>query len=169
MLTIARIILAALVSFAAGAAVGWYKAAQHYREQRDVEIAAAVLKAREEEKQIAKDHERIINDALKNAERNASDALDAKKAAEGARDAARAAVARARRLCAQPAPNGASPAPTPAEPSTAADDPIGVLGRVFAECGEQLAAVADFADRSRLAGLTCERAYDSAREALKPH
>ena len=169
MLTIARIILAALVSFAAGAAVGWYKAAQHYREQRDVEIAAAVLKAREEEKQIAKDHERIINDALKNAERNAADALDAKKAADGARDAARAAVARARRLCAQPAPNGASPTSAPAEGGYAADAILEVFGRIFYECGSELAEMGERADECRTAGLTCQRSYNAARDALAPH
>jgi hypothetical protein len=41
-----------------------------------------------------------------------------------------------------------------------------VLGRVLGEIDDHAGVVAEFADRSRVAGLACEAAYDRAREAL---
>jgi hypothetical protein len=72
-------------------------------------------------------------------------------------DAANAVAARARAQCAD------SPA---SDMGTPAGDPIGVLGRVLGEIDDHAGVVAEFADRSRVAGLACEAAYDRAREAL---
>jgi hypothetical protein len=45
----------------------------------------------------------------------------------------------------------------------AAGDPIGVLADVFQRADDRAAVLADFADRSRVAGLDCERAYDALK------
>ncbi len=47
--------------------------------------------------------------------------------------------------------------------SAPAGDPIGVLADVLVRADDRAAVLADFADRSRAAGLACERSY----EALK--
>lgn len=74
------------------------------------------------------------------------------------RDAAASAAARARTQC-----------PNPAAPNLGAStgDPIGVLGRVLAEIDDYAGVVAEFADRSRIAGLACETRYDEAFSKLK--
>jgi len=38
---------------------------------------------------------------------------------------------------------------------------------VLSELDDYAGAVADYADRSRVAGLACEKAYDTARSALE--
>jgi len=81
---------------------------------------------------------------------------NARAASNRMQDAANAAAARARAKCAD------SPA---ADLGTPAGDPIGVLGRVLSEIDDYAGAVADYADRSRVAGLACEREYESARAA----
>lgn len=47
-----------------------------------------------------------------------------------------------------------------AQPGTTAGDPIGVLAELFGELDALAGVYAAQADRARLAGLTCERAYD---------
>lgn len=79
-------------------------------------------------------------------------------ASERLRDAATAAAARARAQCA---------AATPADLRAATGDTLDVLGRVLAEIDDYAGVVAEFADRSRIAGLACEREYQDAREKLK--
>ncbi len=74
------------------------------------------------------------------------------------RDAAAAAAERARTAC---------PAGTTAALGATADDPIGVLAYVLGRADERAGILADFADRSRIAGLACEREYDAVREALR--
>lgn len=51
----------------------------------------------------------------------------------------------------------------PAGGSEAAGDPIGVLADVFQRADDRAAVLADFADRSRVAGLACERSYDALK------
>lgn len=49
----------------------------------------------------------------------------------------------------------------PAQPGAPAFDAIGLLAVVFGELDEMAGVYAAEADRSRIAGLTCERAYDA--------
>jgi septal ring factor EnvC (AmiA/AmiB activator) len=83
---------------------------------------------------------------------------NARTASNRMQDAANAAAARARAQCANT---------TAADLGTPAGDPIGVLGRVLSEIDDYAGAVADYADRSRVAGLACEKAYDTAIGALE--
>jgi len=82
----------------------------------------------------------------------------ARTASVGLQNAASAAATRARAQCT---------ASTAADLGTPAGDPIGVLGRVLSEIDDYAGAVADYADRSRVAGLACEKAYDTAKSALE--
>jgi hypothetical protein len=74
------------------------------------------------------------------------------------RDATQAAAERARAQCADPAT---------AELRAPAGDPIGVLGRVLGEIDNYAGVLAEHADRSRIAGLACEKLYDSVRSAVR--
>lgn len=73
------------------------------------------------------------------------------------RDAAQDLAAVARSRCAA--------ATTPGY-STPGDDPIGVLADVLGRADQRAGELAAVADESRIRGLTCERAYDTARAAL---
>lgn len=53
--------------------------------------------------------------------------------------------------------------------SEAAQDPIGVLIGVLEGLESTGREIAEYADRSRIAGSACERAYDSLKDAKKPH
>lgn len=47
--------------------------------------------------------------------------------------------------------------------STSTGDPIGVLGRLFAEADEFAGIVAEHSRKARIAGLACEKSYDALR------
>lgn len=83
---------------------------------------------------------------------------DARVASDKLRQSTSAAVAAARAQCANP---------STASSSETASDPIGVLGRLFAESDELAGIMAESLDRSRAAGLACEQAYDAARTAVQ--
>jgi hypothetical protein len=82
----------------------------------------------------------------------------ARTASNRLQDAANAAAARARAQCA------ASPA---ADLGTPAGDPIGVLAYVLGRADERAGRLADIAEQRGIAGLACEKAYDTARSALE--
>jgi hypothetical protein len=73
------------------------------------------------------------------------------------RDAARATAERAGAQCA---------AATTAELRASAGDAIGVLAHVFERADERAGVLGAIAEERGIAGRACERAYDSAREAL---
>lgn len=50
--------------------------------------------------------------------------------------------------------------------SETADAPAVVLGRMFSWADQSAGELAEFADRSRIAGLACEAAYDELRKKL---
>jgi len=85
--------------------------------------------------------------------------LDAEHAnaagAAHARDALRVQLNAYVRAYARPSDPAASAAGTPA------GDPVGVLADVLDRADARAGELADFADRSRIAGLACERAYDA--------
>lgn len=123
-------------------------------EQQATAKAKATMEAREEEQRRQASIDKVRDDAEKQIARAESDALDARDAADGVLEQAKRLAARAGKCPSNPsATQSGAPA---AEPSVVLAD---VLGRADARAGELAAAY----DRSRAAGLACERAYDALR------
>ncbi|WP_429129270.1 DUF2514 domain-containing protein [Aeromonas veronii] len=121
-------------------------------EQQATAKANAEFKAREEEQRRQASIDKVRDDAEKQIARAESDALAARDAADGVLEQAKRLAARAGKCPSNPsATQSGAPA---AEPSVVLSD---VLGRADARAGELAAAY----DRSRAAGLACERAYDA--------
>ncbi|HCW20068.1 DUF2514 family protein [Achromobacter sp.] len=150
-----------LASCAAWTAQGWRASAVQARSEathaaeRDAQAqatVAAVEAAREEGKRRTAAVEKARDDATKQAAAAVADAAGARAERDGLRyraySLARAAIFR------DPAAADGSPAG-----ANAVDLLAYMLGRV-SDRAEELAAVAD---RARIAGLTCERAYDAVR------
>lgn len=121
-------------------------------EQLATAKAKATMEAREEEQRRQASIDKVRDDAEKQIARAESDALSASDAADGVLEQAKRLAARAGKCSSNPAATQ-SGAPA-AEPSVVLAD---VLGRADARAGELAAAY----DRSRAAGLACERAYDA--------
>lgn len=128
----------------------WNKQAEQLAKAK----AKAELKAREEEQRRQASIDKVRDDAEKQIARAENDALAARDAADGVLEQAKRLAARAGKCPSNPAATQ-SGAPA-AEPSVVLAD---VLGRADARAGELAAAY----DRSRAAGLACERAYDALR------
>lgn len=62
--------------------------------------------------------------------------------------------------------NSATKPPAATGPGEAAGTPADMLPFVFSRIDQAAGAIAEHAVRARVAGLTCENAYDKAREAL---
>ncbi|MFM5422218.1 DUF2514 domain-containing protein [Aeromonas veronii] len=123
-------------------------------EQQATAKAKATMEAREEELRRQASIDKVRDDAEKQIARAESDALAARDAADGVLEQAKRLAARAGKCPSNPsATQSGAPA---AEPSVVLAD---VLGRADARAGELAAAY----DRSRAAGLACERAYDALR------
>lgn len=133
-------------AFAGGVWAGWdWRDARAGRE-RVAAVEAAQRDAEAIHTRMEESHERALEELVHaRADRDASDA-----AGRDLRVRLNAAVAAAR---ATTAPGG-----------EAAGDPIGVLADVLSRADERAGILADYADRARIAGLACERSYDS----LKP-
>lgn len=123
-------------------------------EQLATAKAKATMEAREEEQRRQASIDKVRDDAEKQIARSESDALAARDAADGVLEQAKRLAARAGK-CASNTAATQSGAPA-TEPSVVLAD---VLGRADARAGELAAAY----DRSRAAGLACERAYDALR------
>ena len=114
--------------------------------------AKATMEAREEEQRRQTSIDKVRDDAEKQIALAERDALAASDAAAGVLEQAKRLAARAGKCPSNPsATQSGAPA---AEPSVVLAD---VLGRADARAGELAAAY----DRSRAAGLACERAYDA--------
>lgn len=143
----------------------WYWQANRYERQlaergrelaelREVQIreqAAAVDAAR-------KDYQGKV-------ERQTEIANDATKAAESARNDARAAGAVAeqlrQRIAQLSAATHAASNPAAIGAGQAAGDPLDVLADVLGRADQRAGELAAYADTARIAGLACERSYDS--------
>ena len=112
--------------------------------ERAAEVAARAEETRRQESidVIAQTAQAKIDEAM-------ADAASAHLAADGLRDAAASAASR-----------GRSRAGT-AAPSAPAGDPIGVLAVVLGRADERAGILADYADRSRIAGQACVDAYSA--------
>lgn len=142
--------LALLVALAGLGAAARHYSAEATRWQAQTESARADTKRALEFMEMAKTKanamEGIASAARSDARRLAADAADARDTAGRVRNAA-AAYARA---WADAASAGGS------APAGAASD---LLPELLARCAARAAELADLADRARLAGLSCERAY----------
>lgn len=118
---------------------------------------AAVDAARTEEQRRAAALEDARNDALEKAAAAADDAATAHAAGQRLRARIDALVADAGRR--DPALAAGGPA---------AGDSIDMLAHVLGRAIDAAGQLATYADRARIAGLTCERAYDSLFETEAP-
>jgi hypothetical protein len=126
---------------------------QEAAEQR-ASLATATQRAEHEQREIEAQRAAAITEVQTHAQSQinalAADLVASRTAADGLRAAAASAARRARQ---NPAVAGAGPS----EPgSDSLDLLVGVLERHSAE----LVEVGEFADRARIAGMACERAYD---------
>lgn len=147
----------------AGARLSSERLAHQTTKAAYAEQVAAAQKARaDEEAKRRQTEQELVNAQATHAakiEALQRDTARARTAAVAAADSLRSAVAAtaARAQCAD------STAPGVRE---TADDPIGMLGRLLGEIDDHAGILAEQADRSRIAGLACEREFDAAREAL---
>lgn len=104
------------------------------------------------------------NERIKDEARNqvASAEADARRAADGA-DGLRREVAR---LLAARRAAGANPAPAAGSPT--GSDPLDLLADLFGRADDRAGALAEIADRSRIAGSACERRYDALVNEVSP-
>lgn len=112
----------------------------------------AVILVREEEQRRQSSINKVREDAEKQIAMAERDALAASDAAAGVLEQAKRLAARAGKCPGNPSTT--QPGPPATEPGMVLAD---VLGRADARAGELAAAY----DRSRAAGLACERAYDT--------
>ena len=171
-------LIAAIVVGSALVASGWFARGQIARGQiaelkadHSAQIAAseaaarkAIEDARTREAEIINRTEEIVRDARETVESLRADAAAAVVAADGLRVAAARYAAR---RCPSTGTSAAAPGggQTALVPSDMRDGDR--LLRVLAELDATAGAMADHADRSRAAGLACERAYSAAAETLR--
>lgn len=145
--------IGAVALFAAGWTVnGWRKDAAYETERADLHqaVADAQQKAREEEQRRQKEVDNVRADAQKQIDQAHADAADAGATA----GQLRTQLARLRAASGHTCTAGGSPATV---------DAIGVLIDVLEGVESTGREIAEYADRARIAGQACERAYDSLR------
>lgn len=120
------------------------------------ELAEDRAKAEQEQREQEQEWQRKLNQVQANAQQQIesleTDLVAAGTAADGLREQAKRMAERASRSCASSS-TGTSGAPTETTSMVLAD----VLERIDKRAGE----LAEAYDRSRIAGLACEEAYDS--------
>lgn len=160
-------LLAIALFFAGWVVNGWRKNAEIDRmkteqsEERTRQALAqvkAVDEARIEEQRRTAAQTEIANVATKDAETARRDARAAGAASEQLRQRVAALV----REYARPGD------PASASGSAPAGDPIRMLADVLGRADRRAGILAEIADASRIAGLACERAYDSLRLVQYP-
>lgn len=114
--------------------------------------AAGQKKARDEENRREAEKQEVIRHAQEQTALAAADAADARRAAAGLRQQVATLVAASRRPAADP---GAAAGGTPT------DAALDLLADVLSRADDRAGELAEEADRRRVAGLACERAYDS--------
>jgi len=114
--------------------------------------ASAQLAARVEESRRETEKQESIRHAQEQIALAESNAAGARNAADGLRKQVAALVASSRR-------SPSNPGTTPRGP--AAESALDLLVNVLDRHSQELVAVGEFADRSRIAGLACEKSYES--------
>lgn len=120
------------------------------------ERAAQTEAARKWLQGVVDDQGKIANDAQTKLDAAGVALSAANAASDGLRGRVAALLAAAR-----------GRATTPAN-SAAAGDPLGVLADVLDRADQRAGVLADYADRSRIAGLACEASYQALTNALQP-
>lgn len=128
---------------------------------RELEIATANLaheeKLRSLQAELQSTADRVNKDAKVQIDKLESDLLAANTSAGSLRDKVTKYAASAKKCASN---TGATNA------SETADAPAVVLGRMFSWADQAAGELGEFADRSRIAGLACETAYDNLRWRL---
>jgi hypothetical protein len=141
-----------ILAIAAGVLTGAYLLGRRHQSASDQAahnkaLLAAVTAARVEENRRTAAQQEIAHDATKQA--------------ESARADAAAAGAVADRLRQQLATVRSASRPASAAGRASTGDPIGVLADVLERADRRAGDLAAYADAARIAGLACERSYDS--------
>jgi len=140
-------------------------------------LSAAYAQAEANARQQALEHERAIaakeQSLTATIETNAKETRRVQATLTADRDRARAAERRLREQLATITSryrtlDATGADSTPAGKQSPAGDAIGVLADVLGRADQRAGELADFADRAHAAGLSCERDYDAAREAMRP-
>jgi len=119
---------------------------------------------RAEEQRRTTELQRIIDGERHQSDIARADAAARTAAADGMRKQLDAYIAAAR---GRQAAERAAIRTAAAGRSTAGADPLDLLSDLFWRAGDRAGELAAIADRARIAGLTCERAYDAVRGASK--
>lgn len=148
---LAVVLVVAAVGFGGGWLVnGWRLASAHNAEKakQAEQVAQQIEAARAEERRRTLVIQEVADAAQTQLETVRADAGRARDAAERLRQRVADLVAASRR-------------PAPAGSGQAAGDPIGVLADVLGRADRRAGVLAEYADRARVAGQACERAYDA--------
>ena len=139
----------------AGTAQGWRygeKISKMEAEQAQA-VTDAVTAARAEEQHRINKLEVIANDTRSKLDAAHADAAAARRSSDGLRK--QLADYRTRTRCDSAVAGGSPPA----------EDPLFLLSDLLSRADERAGDLAEFADRSHIAGRACETAYDSLRTA----
>ena len=141
----------------AGAVQGWRYGEQlaDIRAAQAQSVTKAVTAAREEEQRRIDSLEVIADDTRNKLDAAQADAATARTAAVSLRKQLADYRTRVR---SNPAATGGG---------TTAEDPLYLLSVVLTRADDRAGELAEFADRSHIAGRTCEAAYDSLRNKSK--
>ena len=152
------VVLALFLAYGGGRLVQSRSDAGKYEAERTkaalsaaVDQVKAVDRARTEEQRRTAAQTEIANVATKDAESARGDARTAGVAADRLRVRVAELTGDAR----------ASQNPASASPGPAAGDPLDVLADVLGRADKRAGELAEYADRARIAGQACERAYDA--------
>ena len=127
---------------------------------RIADLTAKALRAvRAQEARWAADQERNARETAAKIEAANADAASARSASYRLQQRVDALVAAARRAAANP---GAEPA------IASTGDPIGVLADVLGRADQRAGVLAEYADKARIAGKSCERDYDALTLPPRP-
>ncbi|WP_048639114.1 DUF2514 family protein [Brenneria goodwinii] len=135
---------------------------QHKWGQRDIADATALAKRQSDERQEERRRQEAINAISTNAQREIEQAQTDAANAQFAADGLRGTIATIRRQLAASETGciSATAAASAARASTAI-----LLADVLQRADDRAGELAAYADRARVAGLTCERAYDAITES----
>lgn len=114
-------------------------------------------KIRELQTELQSTADRVNKDASREINRLETELLAANASAGSLRDKVTKYAASAKKYASNPGATNAS---------ETADTPAVVLGRMFSWADQAAGELGEFADRSRIAGLACEQAYDNLRWRL---
>lgn len=153
-----KMLAGALLVAAVGAGIAWF--AHHEREIGRAEIRAQIAReAAAEAARNAKETQRRLDQQEEAQRAHDEDLARAAADAAAARDVAGRLRLRVDELVAAARRGAGNPASGGQRPAT--EDPIGVLAELQRRADARAGVLAEYADRARIAGQQCERAYDA--------